>query len=174
MATKNEIFNKLVEDNILLDDVKISDFTKNELIGLSQDDKEVVEKKIVIEEEPVIVKEEPVHIDEESIIVEKFLEHEIDIPKSRFELSDNFKPVYRINGFKKGSDPVIKISPDVYEYIKSNIHIDDISNTSVDKQLKSIVYHIRKQPSKYITVSSKPDQLVRCYLANDTLMSYVV
>ena len=153
MTTKNEMFKKLVESNILLEDAKISDFTKSELVELSQGEEsaeEIIKDNI----------EEVVVIDNSS--------------KPKFELEDNFKPVYRINSFKKGTQPVIKISPGVYQYIKSQIHIDDIRNTPVEKQLKSIVYHIQHQLTKYITVSPTPNELVRCYLVNGILMSQKV
>jgi len=169
MATKNEIFNKLVESNVLLEDANISDFTKNELVSLIQDD--IKEEPLV--EEQVVIQESSVK-EEKALVEEEFIKQDVYVPKSRFEISSSFKPVYRINTFKKGSDPVIKISPSVYEHIKSHIHIDDICDTSVEKQLKSIVYHIRTQPTRYITVSSKPDELVRCHLVNDVLMSYIV
>jgi len=153
MTTKNEMFKKLVDSNILLEDAKISDFTKAELVELSQGE-ESAEEIIKDNVEEVVV------IDNSS--------------KPKFELEDNFKPIYRINSFKKGTHPVIKISPGVYQYIKSQIHIDDIRNTPVEKQLKSIVYHIRTQPAKYITVSPTPTEMVRCYLVNGVLMSQKV
>jgi len=146
MTTKNEMFKKLVESNILLEDAKMSDFTKAELVELSQDEESAEE------------------LDTEVVVVD-------DSSKPKFELEDNFKPVYRINSFKKGTQPVIKISPGVYQYIKSQIHIDDIRNTPVEKQLKSIVYHIQHQLTKYITVSPTPNELIRCYLVNGVLMS---
>ena len=151
MTTKNEMFKKLVESNILLEDAKISDFTKSELVELGQGK---VSAEKIIEDDNV----------EEVVVIE-------NSSKPKFELEDNFKPVYRINSFKKGTHPVIKISPGVYEYIKSQIHIDDICNTPVEKQLKSIVYHIQTQPTKYITVTSKPNELIKCYLVNGVLMS---
>jgi hypothetical protein len=151
MTTKNEMFKKLVESNILLEDAKISDFTKSELVELSQG-KESAEK--IIEDDNV----------EEVVVIE-------NSSKPKFELEDNFKPVYRINSFKKGTQPVIKISPGVYQYIKSQIHVDDMHNTPVEKQLKSIVYHINTQPVKYITVSPSPTETVRCYLVNGVFMS---
>jgi len=150
MTTKNEMFKKLVDSNILLEDAKISDFTKAELVELSQGEEsaeEIIKDNI----------EEVVVIDNSS--------------KPKFELEDNFKPVYRINSFKKGTQPVIKISPAVYQYIKSQIHVDDIRNTSVEKQLKSIVYHILNQTTKYITVSPIPNEMYRCYLVNGIMMS---
>ena len=146
MTTKNEMFKKLVESNILLEDAKMSDFTKAELVELSQDEESAEE------------------LDTEVVVVD-------DSSKPKFELEDNFKPVYRINSFKKGTQPVIKISPGVYQYIKSQIHVDDMHNTPVEKQLKSIVYHINTQPVKYITVSPSPTETVRCYLVNGVFMS---
>jgi len=158
MTTKNEMFKKLVDNNILLEDAKISDFTKSELLELSQI-KESTEEVIKDNIEEAIVDDV---IEEEVVIIDD---------KPKFKLEDNFKPVYRINSYKKGAYPVIKISPGVYQYIKSQIHIDDICNTPVEKQLKSIVYHIKTQPSKCITVTSKPNELIRCYLVGGVIMS---
>ena len=177
MANKKEIFNSLVESKILSEDVNISDYTKNELLGMYKNKETVskqeviVEKKVpveeVIPEETVVEKEVPV---EEVIPKETVVEKEV----TTFSLGDNFKPLYRINAYRSGTDPVIKVSSDVYQYIKSQIHVNDICDTPVEKQLKSIVYHIRTQPNRYITVTSMPNEIIRCSLVNGVLMSQII
>ena len=147
----------------------------------------VVEKEIVVPEEIVVEKEvivpEEIVVEKEVIVPEEtVVEKEVIVPEetvvekevTKFRLGDNFKPVYRINAYKSGTFPVIKVSASVYEYIKSQIHIDDICDTPVEKQLKSIVYHIRTQPTKSITVTAMPNETVRCTLANGVLMSQII
>jgi len=177
MANKNEIFNKLVESKVLSEDVNISDYTKSELLSMykKKEKEEKAIEEVAIPEETVI--EEEVIVPEETVIEEEVIVPEETVIEKEvitFSLGNNFKPIYRINAYKSGTFPVIKVSASVYEYIKSQIHIDDIRYTPVEKQLKSIVYHIRTQPTKSITVTSKPNELVRCTLVNGVLMSQII
>ena len=189
MANKNEIFSKLVESKVLSEDVNISDYTKSELLSMykkKEKEEKAIEEVIIPEEtvieEEAIVPEEPVTEKEVIVPEETVIEEEVIVPEEpvaekeviTFSLGNNFKPIYRINAYKSGTFPVIKVSASVYEYIKSQIHIDDIRYTPVEKQLKSIVYHIRTQPTKSITVTSKPNELVRCTLVNGVLMSQII
>ena len=193
MANKKEIFNSLVESKILSEDVNISDYTKNELLGMYKNKETVSKQEVIVEkgvpveevipEETVVEKEVPVEeVIPKETVVEKEVPVEEVIPKetvvekevTTFSLGDNFKPLYRINAYRSGTDPVIKVSSDVYQYIKSQIHVNDICDTPVEKQLKSIVYHIRTQPNRYITVTSMPNEIIRCSLVNGVLMSQTI
>jgi len=145
MATKNDLFNKLVEVGILTEDADINSYTKKELSEMI--------------DEPDSIEIEPEMTDTPDVAV-----------ISKFEISSDFKPLYRINPFKKDSLPVIKISPGVFKFIEAQIHLDDIQDTPVERQLTSLVYHIRKQRSKFITVSPAPNQQYRIFVVNDVLM----
>lgn len=149
MATKAELFEKLKETGILLEDAKLSDFTKVQLTEMIDFDDN--EEEVIVEEEIV-----------EEVIVHK--------PKAKFTLSDSFKPVYKINHYRKGTLPVIKVSLEVFSFVNSKIKLDDIKDTSVNRQLNSLVYHIRMQPSRFITISPEPDKQYRVYIVNDTLL----
>ena len=145
MATKNDLFNKLVEVGILTEDADIDSYTKKELSEMI--------------DEPDSIEIEPEMTDTPDVAV-----------ISKFEISSDFKPLYRINPFKKDSLPVIKISPGVFKFIEAQIHLDDIQDTPVERQLTSLVYHIRKQSSKFITVSPAPNKQYRIFVVNDVLM----
>jgi len=161
MATKNDLFNKLVEVGILTEDADINSYTKKEL-------SEMIDEPDSIED------------DDFNSYTKKELSEMIDEPEmidaldvaviSKFEISSDFKPLYRINPFKKDSLPVIKISPGVFKFIEAQIHLDDIQDTPVERQLTSLVYHIRKQRSKFITVSPAPNKQYRIFVVNDVLM----
>lgn len=144
MATKAELFEKLKETGILLEDAKLSDFTKVQLTDMIDvnEQEEIEEKEIVI----------------------------VPAPKPKFTLSDSFKPVYRINNYKRGKLPVIKVSLEVFSFVNAKIKLDDIKDTSVSRQLNSLVYYINLQPCRFITISPEPDKQYRVYVINNTLM----
>ncbi len=164
---KQELFNTLMEKEVLSVGSTISDYTKSELTELMYKKEEpTIDAEVVAKEESFVVaednKQDHIVLDEIDIIAER----------GPFVIEDSFKPIYRINTHKKGLQPEIKISPAVFSYIESGISLHDIKDTNFERELKSIAFYCMNRRERYIMVTYSPNvPAAQVRIVNDELVN---
>ncbi len=165
---KQELFNTLMEKEVLPSDCNISDYTKSELTEMmyKKEEPTIVAEVVAKEESSVVVAEKK---EQDHIVLDEL---DLIVKRGPFVIEDSFKPIYRINTHKRGTQPEIKISPAVFSYIESGISLHDIKDTNFERELKSIAFYCMNRKERCIMVTFSPNvPAAQVRIVNDELVS---